>query len=156
VNFQDVLYLKGFAVLQKQQQVSKEGMPSKSESAVARQLFMKFCAEKNIAFNATNSCYLQAYAAFVSGCRYKAPTTHCLLQALTVDAKTLKLLHDTSLLAVCADKWTGKHVTAATGGPVTTSLFLSSFESNKPAAAEVVATAIHKCVIDSMGVKLCP
>jgi hypothetical protein len=144
--------------LQKQSQISKLGMPTKNDLAIARQLFMKFCAEKNVAFNVTSSVYLQAYVAFVSGCRYKAPTTHYLVQALdqirtVIDAKMRKILHDSSFLAVCADSWThaGKHVTAVTGGPLSASLFLSSFESNEPETADLVAKEIHKCILESMG-----
>jgi hypothetical protein len=144
--------------LQKQQKIRAEKMPSKGDVTTSHQLLMKAFAEKNIAFNVASSKYFQAYVAHISDMRYKAPSRYYLVQALDVvnkglDSRIRKLLHSTPFLAGCADSWThaGKHITAITGGPSDSSLFLSSFELSERETAVAVAPAIHACFLESMG-----
>jgi hypothetical protein len=119
---------------------------------------MKFCAEKNIAFNVTSSTYFKAFVAHISQNRYEAPTSYHLVKALdelsrSIDLRVSSLLNKTPFVAGCIDSWThaGKHVTAITGGPSDCSLYLSSFELSGPETADAIAPAVHQCFLESIG-----
>jgi hypothetical protein len=65
------------------------------------------------------------------------------------------MLDGASFLSICADAWTstGRHITAVTGGGPGQSVYLNSYENHSYDTAETTASAIHDCVLVSLGLK---
>jgi hypothetical protein len=144
----------------KEQKLEGVNRASKSDHKTSTQLLMKALAEKNVPFNFVTSKYFQGYVAYITGMTYTAPSRWDLVRALEdisdiIAGKVKKLFQKAAYLGICADSWTstGRHITAVTGGLPGTSIYLDSYENLGTGDAVTCASAIHDCMLVTMGLQ---